>query len=243
MLTCLPFCPCSARSHTVIKPPAFLIQQIELFQALPDEKLAALVLPVLITRKFTKNSFVIHKGSDSTDLHLLLQGRLQVEDLTPDGQEVKLDILEAPRFFGEIAMIDRLPHPNSVRVLESALVGMIHREHVYQLMAQEPVIATALLQALASSVRLKSEQKAMLNIHNIQKRLFALLCKMAKPGTAPRPEIAQLPTQMALAGMINTSRESISRALSALQAEGAIARSGRRVQILRSDPQFPERHH
>ena len=69
----------------------------------------------------------------------------------------------------------------------------------------------------------------MLNIHNVQRRLITLLQGMAHPTASKQLEIARLPTQLELASMINTTRESVSRAMSALQAQKLIKKSGRTI--------------
>lgn len=67
----------------------------------------------------------------------------------------------------------------------------------------------------------------MLSIHNVQRRLIALLLGMASPTANKQLEITRLPTQLELASMINTTRESVSRAMSILQTQNLIKRDGK----------------
>lgn len=203
------------------------MQQIDLFRELPAEKILNLVAPALTTRRFEKQGFVIHKGDDAPDLFLLLHGRLQVVDITPEGHEVGLFILEPVSYFGELSMIDNLPHSASIRATESSIVGTIPREVFFRLMHQEPSISLALMKRLASTIRTSNEQRTMLSIHNVQRRLIALLLGMANPTANKQLEISRLPTQLELASMINTTRESVSRAMSILQTQNLIKRDGK----------------
>lgn len=220
-----------------MKSPTFLVQQIDLFRDLSTEKILSLIVPALTTRKFEKHGFVIHKGDNATDLFLLLHGRLQVEDITPEGQEVRLNVLEPVSCFGELSMIDNFPHSASVRATESSVVGTISKDFFFRLMRQEPSVSGALIKRLAAVIRSHNEQRTMLNIHNVQRRLITLLQGMAHPTASKQLEITRLPTQLELASMIHTTRESVSRAMSALQAQNLIRKNGRTIILaLPSEP-------
>lgn len=218
-----------------MKSPTLLIQQLDLFRDLSPEKILGLIVPALTTRRFERHGFVIHKGDVATDLFLLLHGRLQVENITAEGQEVRLNVLEPVSCFGELSIIDNLPHSVSVRATESSMVGTLSKGSFLRLMQQEPSVSNALIKRLTAIIRSHDEQRTMLNIHNVQRRLVTLLQGMAQPTIGKQMEIARLPTHLEIASMINTTRESVSRALSALQAQNLIKKNGRTITLLFHD--------
>ncbi len=218
---------------THMPPPIFLLQQVDLFRALSLDKLHSLVAPAVLSRRYEKQEFVVHKGDAGTDLLLLLQGRLQVVDITSTGQEVGLHIIEPVSYFGELSVIDDMPRSASIRAMEASIVGSIAKETFLQLMHQEPVISLALMKRLAAIIRSNNQHRAVLSIHNVQRRLIALLLETAKPADGESLAIRNLPTQQEMAAMISTTRESVSRALSLLHAQNLIKKQGRVLILVR----------
>lgn len=192
-------------------------------------------------KEFTKNQDIIRKGDPSTDLLFLLQGRVMVMDVAQNGQEVALHIVQPGDCFGELSALDGLPRAASLRAMENCLIGILPRAGFLELLDRSPAVAKMLLERFAMVIRANNQQRVILSINNVQRRVAALLLTHSQSGEQAGQSliIRRLPTQQELAAMANTSRESVSRVLSTLIEQGLILREGRELRI--PDPTALER--
>lgn len=72
-----------------------------------------------------------------------------------------------------------------------------------------------------------SELRGLLSIQSSHQRLFALFCTMKQLGADGREVISNLPSHRQLACTINTSRETVSRAISFLEKEKIMEKQDR----------------
>ena len=206
------------------------LRRLSLLASLPDETLGELCTHMQLTR-YSKRDIVIQKGSHGYDLLFLLNGRLQVVDVTDDGREVGLSFILPGSFFGELSIIDNLPRSASVLALTTADVISLPKEIALRLFYHTPVIAEMIVKHLAKVIRQASAYRALLSIGNAFQRVCALLCLVKQVMPSGLHVVEQLPTQQEIAIMINTSRETVSRALNELSDQGVIEKDQRRLLI------------
>ena len=87
-----------------------------------------------------------------------------------------------------------------------------------------------LLKLLAASIRHSSTEKSMLSLPNAFHRVFVQIQQLSE-GTAAGQPLSHLPKQQELASIVNTSRETVSRALQLLVKSGVLAKVGHQVVI------------
>ena len=124
------------------------LRRLSLLASLPDETLGELCTHMQLTR-YSKRDIVIQKGSHGYDLLFLLNGRLQVVDVTDDGREVGLSFILPGSFFGELSIIDNLPRSASVLALTTADVISLPKEIASRVFYHTPVIAEVIVTRLA----------------------------------------------------------------------------------------------
>lgn len=210
-----------------------LLRAISLFAPLTPETLDWLSQQCYM-RKFDKQATVVSKGDTTSDLMFLLQGQLMVYDVAGNGQEVGLHILQAGECFGELSVIDGLPRAAALRTTQPSVVGYMSRGTFYTLMEKEPLVSRFIMQRFAQVIRANNQNRVILSINNVGRRVVALLLNYATRNANAPWVINQLPSQQALATMANTTRESVSRALNALVERGLITKDGKVLLI--TDP-------
>lgn len=175
--------------------------------------------------RVSKRQLVIEKGSESLGLWILLDGRLQGIDYTIDGREVGLYFIVPKQFFGELALIDKQPHPEHIIATAQADLILIPSTVCVDIMKYHPHIATQIAKTLASRVRGLIRQRTLLTLATPMQRLAAQLVDLASTseGTV---KIEFVPTHQELAMMINSSRETVTRAFRFMQIEGIVKRDG-----------------
>ena len=94
-----------------------------------------------------------------------------------------------------------------------------------------------MLKHLAQKIQRDSEFRALLSINNTARRIYTYLSLLQKkPEDGGSPAVVEnLPTHQDIANMINTSRETVTRALLTLVQQGIVQKEANRLVIL--DPQ------
>jgi CRP-like cAMP-binding protein len=178
----------------------------------------------------------LQKGGAGDSLLFLLTGQLQVIDVTEDGRAIGLRMLAPGDFFGEIAVINGSTRSASVVALTPVLVAFLPRTTALHLFLHSPSVANHMLRHLAEKVQRDSEFRALLSIHNTSRRVynFLELFRQQKPDNSIVVE--NLPTHQDIAIMINTSRETVTRAILTLVQQGIVEKDAQhRLIILKPD--------
>jgi len=210
------------------------LQNIPLLAGVNEEALKQ-VGAALKIQAFERGDYVLHKGSPGDHLMFLLTGRLQALDLTEDGREVGLSFLSPDDYFGELSIIDNLPRSANVVARENSLVASLPRAQALALFFHNPLVAERLLRRMASSIRNSANYRTILSIPSAFQRVFALLNQFAKVAPGGLVVIEKMPTQQEIAIMVNTSRETVSRAIQILLQKGVVEKDLRRLIVRQPD--------
>ncbi len=208
--------------------PAAVLARIPLLSGLPQEtldELSAEIRPV----RFAKRDFVMHKGDRDTDLLFLLEGRLLVVDISPEGRQTGLNFISPGDFFGELASIDGLPRSATIVAAAPSLVGVLPKIAAGKLIFGSPTVAERMLKHVSLKLRASTEYRVLLGIPNAFCRVYSLLHMLARPDPGKLITIENMPTHEQIGLMTNTSRETVTRALQVLYEQGVMEKDGRRA--------------
>lgn len=206
------------------------LRKIPLLANLSDEEIIKVKADLRI-RQYTKREVVLQKGGSGDGLLFLLAGSLQVIDVTEDGRAIGLRMLAPGDFFGEIAVINGSTRSASVVAMSEVLVAFLPAPTALHLFSHSPSVANLMLRHLAHKIQRDSEFRALLSINNISKRIYTYLM-LLKQKTADGTEVVEdMPTHQDIANMVNTSRESVTRALNTLVQQGIVEKDGHRLLI------------
>ena len=222
--------PASQRVHVHLR-------KIPLLSDLSDEELAR-VKGELRFRQYSKRDVVLQKGGSGDGLLFLISGQLQVVDITEDGRAIGLRMLAPGDFFGEIALINNSTRSASVVAMTEVLVAFLPAPSALHLFSHSPPVANQMLRHLAQKIQRDSEFRALLSINNTAKRIYTYLMLMQRAQGAPagaQSVVENLPTHQDIANMINTSRETVTRALLTLVQLGIVQKDAHRLIIVKPD--------
>lgn len=223
--------PTAEQQQTVI---TVHLQNIPLLSGL-DTATLGLIGGSFLIRTVEKGVYVLHKGSPGDHLLFLLSGRLQAVDVTEDGKEIGLSFLSPGDYFGELSIIDGQPRSASVIACENSLIALLPRIQAQALIYHHPLVAERLLKKMAASIRTASNYRAILGLPNAFQRVFALLNQFTTEAPGGLIVIEKMPTQQEIAIMVNTSRETVSRALQTLIQKGIVEKDLRRLIVRQPD--------
>jgi CRP/FNR family cyclic AMP-dependent transcriptional regulator len=209
------------------------LRKIPLLANLSDEDMQKVRTEIRV-RQYAKRDVVLQKGGIGDSLLFLLSGQLQVIDITEDGRAIGLRMLAPGDFFGEIAVINGSIRSASVVAVTPVLVALLPRNTALHLFSNSPSVANQMLRFLAEKVQRDSQFRALLSIHNTSKRIYSFI-DLIKEKQAGEAVVENLPTHQDIANMINTSRETVTRALLTLAQQGIIKKGTHRLIIV--DPE------
>lgn len=213
------------------------LRKIPLLSDLSEEELAR-VKAELRFRQYSKRDVVLQKGGSGDGLLFLISGQLQVVDITEDGRAIGLRMLAPGDFFGEIALINNSTRSASVVAMTEVLVAFLPAPTALHLFSHSPPVANQMLRHLAQKIQRDSEFRALLSINNTAKRIYTYLVLMQRTqgGLAGGPSVVEnLPTHQDIANMINTSRETVTRALLTLVQQGIVQKDAHRLIIVKPE--------
>lgn len=207
-----------------------VIRNLPLLSLLSDEMFSRVIREAKVTF-FEKHATVIGKGGMHDWMGFVLDGRLQVVDTLSNGIEVGLYILKPGQFFGELSVIDRQPRAASLIAMIPCEVLILSGDLARRLFFNVPAIAEAMLSHFSQIVRRTNELRTLLSIPQAPQRLYALLVYLMQSSHGGLVVVEPMPTHHELSIMINTSRETVTRALGALQRLGVVEKDHARLII------------
>lgn len=180
-----------------------------------------------------RGQIVIADETQSTDVYLIVSGRVQISLLSSHGRETILRDMGPGRLFGELAAIDDHPRSANVIALQDTVLAVLSGPDFRDFLANVPQAGLWMAQQLASRVRNLTEKVFEMATMPVSHRLQSELARLAVEAgiSDDRSVVAQVPTHADLAARIGTHREAVTRELGLLASEGIVTQTGRTLTI------------
>jgi len=187
-------------------------------------------------KKYPKNTILFSKGDATNHLYIVRYGSVKLYETSEDGRQQILRLLEPGDFFGELALIMEEQYALlNAETLEDTGICLLSRDDFRKLIHQSPEISLGVMQALTDRLANAENFISTLTLKTIEQRLISWLLVMAeKEGVLTAKGIRltiNLPRHE-LASLFGTTRETISRKFSKLQADGLIMISSQKQIII-----------
>jgi len=210
-----------------------VFRKIPLFSELNDSELDAIV-SLASTTQVPKKSIVVQEGELGNALYVILKGSVKISYYAPDGREVVLSLLQEGSIFGEMSLLDKQPRSATVSTLEDSKLAQIRQKDFERLLLNQPQITLKLLTEVVSRLRRTSMVLERISTMDVPHRLYDYIqdyCRRFGKEDADGFSSVKLPTHQLIADQLSTSRETISRAISALKKEEIILPSDGRGEV------------
>lgn len=211
------------------------LKMIPLLQGMSLEELKKLE-KITKERSYKKGSVIITEGEKSENVFIIKSGKVKIFKTSNDGREIILDIKGRSKIFAEVTLFDNGKNPATVTAIENCVILSISSEDIECIIRENPDMALNIIKVL--NRRLKEAQSRVKNmaINDTYVRTAQTLLRLidkygvvAEDGTI---ELILNITREELAGLVGTSRETVSRAISQFSKEEAIKVAGRKIIIL-----------
>jgi CRP-like cAMP-binding protein len=212
---------------------SLLIQSIPLFKGLNQAELRR-VVESGVRRKVREDQYLYHEADPATTVYVLLQGRIKLTQVTPDGQQIILSYAGPGEAFGVIAVLSEVSYPVSAQAVEDSQVIGWDQGRMEYLMQQYPRIGLNAVRILAGRIREFQDRVRELSTERVERRIARALLRLAQQAGRKTPDgvLINLPlSRQDLAQMTGTTLFTVSRTLSQWETRGIIQAGREQVTI------------
>lgn len=216
--------------------PSSFYRKFALFAELDERELAS-IAAVAKTRRYAKDDAVFHADEIGDVFYLIREGQVKVTMTSPEGKEIILSILAAGDFFGEMALFDNEPRSATVIAIEPLEVVSIWRTDFLHILSENFSITQKVLGELSKRLRNASNRIESLATMDVYGRLARFFLDLARQSgkVLDNEYIAVIrPTHQAIANMIGTSRETVSRLIHELMKQNLLLSEGKTIYLRKS---------
>jgi CRP/FNR family cyclic AMP-dependent transcriptional regulator len=211
------------------------LREIPLFADLTDQELFQ-IMKIVKCRTYKKRMFIFHQGDEQRTVYFVRSGTVKVSKVDEDGREQILSFLQEGDMFPHVGFFDDSSYPGTAEALEDCRLGEISVRDFEQLLLRQPKISITVMRVLGRKI-LELQQKIQdVTLQNTAERItHALVHLCVKNGTAAENG-SVLPfriTNLELANMVGTSRETVNRVLNQLKKQGLVDFRSERIWVSR----------
>ncbi|MDX1614861.1 MAG: Crp/Fnr family transcriptional regulator [Candidatus Promineifilaceae bacterium] len=172
-------------------------------------------------RSHAAGEIVYESGEPGDELHLLLQGQIQLYRLVMTGQTLVTLSLGPGSFFGEGAMVGASAHTHYARCVHPSVIGRIGRRKFLWLLSAKPAVALRFAEKLAQRNSRLEQRMEALAYKDDSARLATLLLSLAEQTGLGPARVEGLRSQE-WGNLVGAYRESVTKTLNEFRANGLI---------------------
>jgi len=213
------------------------LAQVPLFRGAPPRALE-IAAQAVQSRRYESDAVLFQEGDSGEVLYILAQGMVKLFKIDLEGHEKTLAILKPPEFFGEMALLGEGGRSATATALRETLVYLLFKDDFGRLLNDYPSISLNVTNTLAQRLRGMVDEAQVLSYKDAQGRVAYVILRLYWGGLIDFSDdghaLLRL-THQELASLAGTSRETVTRALKALEEEKVIRT--RPKEVLIRDPE------
>ncbi len=217
-----------------------LIRGFDLFRDMTEDNLDA-VLSTVQVRTVDPGEPVFSQGAPADEFFLLLHGHLKVSQITPAGEQVVVRHVLPGEVFGIAKAIRRDDYPATAEAVTDSIVLVWMASQWQDFVALNPVLAVNALQAVGDRLQEAHTRIRELSTEEVERRVANALLRLVRRAGRPDDDggvLIDFPlTRQDIAEMTGTTLHTVSRLLSAWEAQG-IVRSARKKITVTDEPRL-----
>jgi CRP/FNR family transcriptional regulator len=192
------------------------------FAQLPKD-LETELLNSLRVSTFAAGESIFMQGASPQASYLVGSGRVKIVRVTPEGHESILCVRGPGNYFCPVPLMDDGAHLGTAVAMSAVTLFWIEKEEFKHLCKKSPELLGLVQGDCLAEVRHLLNRLEAFAFRNIRERLaIALLREEQRLGSSGSLPCVIRMTQQELAGLVGSSRESVSRALKKMEREGIL---------------------
>jgi len=186
-------------------------------------------------RQWPAGSTVYLPDDNADAVLLLVAGRIKLCHLTPDGKESILALIEPGELFGELCLIGATKREEQAVASILSTVVLIPRAVMESLMGEYAELTLGITRLLGLRRQRIERRLKHLLFRSSRDRLIHLLLELAESHGARSPTGVEIRLKLShqdLAGIIGSTRETVTNTLGELQTQGLVKLGRQQVTLL-----------
>ncbi|MBN1454138.1 MAG: Crp/Fnr family transcriptional regulator [Anaerolineales bacterium] len=211
-----------------------LVRQSSLFKEVSPDCFKQ-VVETGVSRSIEEGGFFFMQGDPATHAYVLVEGRVKMIQITPNGQQITLRIMTPGQTYGGIALLNpRAGYPATAQAEEDSTALAWDTQHLRQLVEKEPSISLNVMSLMHGYISELQERQKALVTDRVEQRIARVLLKLAAQSGTKIDEgvLIDLPiTRQDIAEMSGTTLYTVSRTLNEWDRGGLLEIGRERVVI------------
>jgi len=138
--------------------------------------------------EYRKGQVIYNQDAPSTNIYVILKGRVKVSRLAEGGRQVMVNIYQNKEFFGESALVHLPQRPEVATALENTKLMTWTASEVEELAMRQPRLGIAFLQMLAQRTTEFARRIESLSADNVAQRLARCLISLSERMGTPQKD-------------------------------------------------------
>ena len=210
-----------------------VMSETPLFGGLSVEQLEK-IKRIAVAKSFDRGQPVFWEGDEGTGFYIVVNGKVKVYKVSPEGKEQILHIYGPGQPFGEVPVFTGEHFPASAQAVVKSRLLFFPRQGFIDLISANPSLALNMLAVLSMRLRQFTVQVENLSLKEVPGRLATYLIYLSKEQNNASSVTLPL-SKGQLASLLGTIPETLSRIFNKMSSQGLIEVQGSDIHLLRWD--------
>ncbi|MEI3850916.1 MULTISPECIES: Crp/Fnr family transcriptional regulator [Ensifer] len=214
-----------------------LVKSLPLFQKMSDQELDSLLTRATV-RRVPQNEAVFEQGAQADFFFLLLHGRLKVTQVTKDGQQIIVRVVNPGDLFGFARALQRSDYPGTATAATESLVLAWPTELWNVFVEKNPHLAVNAMHTIGQRLDEAHTRIREMSTEEVERRVAHTVLRLAEQAGKPDGGGIRIDfpiSRQDIAEMTGTTLHTVSRILSAWEGQGLV-QGGRQKLTLKDIP-------
>jgi CRP-like cAMP-binding protein len=201
-----------------------VLNNTELFKGLSTLEYER-ILHLARKKRITGGEFYFMEGDPATAIFLLVEGKVKLLQVTPQGQQVNHGYVSKGDVFGVISSLSEKSYPVSAQAIETCLALTWSQGDFNRLVENSPRIASNITHILAQKIQIYQDRIREMATQRVERRIARTLLRLAQQAGRKTESgvLIDIPlTRQDLAEMTGTTMFTVSRTLKQWETRGLI---------------------
>lgn len=212
------------------------VQGLALFEQLEPGEVDD-VLRTAASRRYAPEDIVFEQGQTANQFFVLLHGRLRVTQVTSEGQQVVVRMVNPGDLFGIAKALRRLDYPGTATAVSESVVLSWPMGLWNDFLGQYPSLAINAMQTMGSRLLEAQQRLRELSTEEVERRVAHAILRLVNQSGKKEEKGVRIDfpiSKQDIAEMTGTTLHTVSRILTAWEAAGLV--EGGRQKLLVRDP-------
>ncbi len=205
------------------------LRAVPLFAGL-DHRQIERVRSIVRVVEVSRRDVLFREGEPVEGIYVLLEGRIKLYRLSPDGREHILHVVRPGQTFAEAAVFMAGGYPAYAEALQKSRAVLLPKRRLLELLREEPDISLAIIVSLSRYLKQFADRIEDLSLKDVSARLARWFLQTSQEKGRDFWDLDI--TKAELASQLGTVGETLSRTLRKFREAGWVDVKGRFVKIL-----------